>query len=69
MTFTDLTNNSKVEIIDVTKAGTGLNLHYIIDGREVNMTGDFYIDRHDVLRHTDNDANDNEIELLIKLEY
>lgn len=71
MKYTNVSNNPRVEINSVCKSGTGLSINYSIDGIDNIVTGDFYIDRHDVLHHLAADPKNEEedVELLIKLEF
>lgn len=67
---TDITNNLRIDNVEVTKSfGTGLNLYYECDGKPYNITGEFWIDRKQVLHHTHEDENGTEIEILVQLEY
>lgn len=69
MTYNDITNNPRIDNVTVDKAGLGLNLYYELDGVPYNVTGEFWIDRQQVLHHTAIDANDEEIEILVKIEF
>ena len=69
MTYNDITNNPRIDNVTVDKAGLGLNLYYELDGIPYNVTGEFWIDRKSVLHHTAIDANDEEIEILVKIEF
>ena len=69
MTYNDITNNPRIDNVTVDKAGLGLNLYYELDGVPYNVTGEFWIDRKQVLHHTHEEENGNEIEILVKMEY
>ena len=69
MTYNDITDNPRIDNVEVTKAGTGLNLYYELDGHPYNVTGEFYIDSHSVLHHDITDEDGEEIEILVKLDF
>lgn len=69
MTYKDITNNERVQNVSVDIAGNGLNLYYELDNTPSNVTGEFFIDKQSVLHHIAIDANDNEVEILVKLEF
>lgn len=70
MKSTDISNNPQITNVEVSKAATGLNLYFEFDGKPYIVTGDFYIDRQQVLHHTVVDENGNELtEVLVKLEF
>lgn len=69
MNSKDKTNNQRVQNVEVTKASNGLNLYYELDGKSVNVTGDFYIDDKNILHHTAIDDEENEIEIKVEIEY
>ena len=68
MTYNDITNNPRIDNVTVDKAGLGLTLYYELDGVPYNVTGEFYIDRKGIMHHTAVDANEEMIEILVKIE-
>lgn len=69
MKSTNITNNNRIDNVEVTKAGVGMNLYYELDGKGYNITGEFWIDKKNVLHHDALDANGEEIEILVQLEF
>lgn len=70
MKSTDISNNPRIANVEVSKAATGLNLYFEFDGKPYNITGELYIDRHQLLHHTVEDENGNElVEVLVELEF
>ncbi len=62
----DLTNNKRIDNVEVSKSGNGYNLYYEVDGQPCNVTGEFYIDKDNVLHH-DALVGDEEIEIKVQL--
>lgn len=69
MKSTELTNNNRIDNVEVTKVSSGLNLYFELDGVPTTVTGEFHIDNKNILHHTAIDAEGNEIEVLVKLEF
>lgn len=61
---------SRIENVKVSKAGQGLNLYFELDGVPYDVTGEFFIDSKQILHHSVEDENGNEIaEVLVKVQF
>lgn len=69
MTYKNITNNPRIDNVELSKAGLGFSLDYELDGVPANVTGEFYIDKDSILHHDALDKDGNEVEILVQLEF
>lgn len=56
-----------IEIIEVGRSGLGHYIQYEIDGTQYECSGEFYIDKDNVLHHTHIMPDGEEVEILYKM--